>query len=55
MTDILEALNRDGITLLIVTHDANMGNRARRHIRMVDGAIFSDHRPEQGDRPYAPN
>lgn len=55
VTDILEALNRDGITLLIVTHDANMGNRARRHIRMVDGAIFSDHRPEQADRPDAPN
>jgi putative ABC transport system ATP-binding protein len=43
VTDILEQLNREGITLLIVTHDQNLGDRARRHIRMVDGAISSDH------------
>ena len=41
--EILEQLNREGITLLIVTHDQNLGDRARRHIRMVDGAISSDH------------
>ena len=43
VTEILEQLNREGITLLIVTHDQNLGDRARRHIRMVDGAISSDH------------
>ncbi|HEY6132103.1 MAG TPA: ABC transporter ATP-binding protein [Halioglobus sp.] len=42
VTEILENLNREGITLLIVTHDNAMGNRARRQIRMVDGAITSD-------------
>jgi len=42
VTEILENLNREGITLLIVTHDNNMGERARRRIRMVDGAIASD-------------
>ena len=47
VTEILENLNREGITLLIVTHDNNMGDRARRHIRMVDGAIASDHLAEQ--------
>lgn len=39
---ILERLNDDGITLLMVTHDPELSNRARRKIRMVDGAIESD-------------
>jgi putative ABC transport system ATP-binding protein len=43
VTRILEELNGEGITLLVVTHDHDMGERARRHIRMVDGAIVSDH------------
>jgi putative ABC transport system ATP-binding protein len=42
VTEILENLNREGITLLIVTHDNTMGERARRRIRMIDGAIASD-------------
>jgi putative ABC transport system ATP-binding protein len=42
VTEILENLNREGITLLVVTHDNAMGERARRRIRMVDGAIASD-------------
>ena len=42
VTDILEELNREGITLLVVTHDNNIGDRAKRHICMVDGAISSD-------------
>jgi putative ABC transport system ATP-binding protein len=42
VTTILENLNGEGITLLVVTHDSAMGKRARRRIRMVDGAISSD-------------
>ncbi|MES9858236.1 MAG: ABC transporter ATP-binding protein [Sedimenticola sp.] len=38
----LEALNHSGITLLVVTHDPEIGERARRSIHMVDGAIVSD-------------
>jgi ABC-type lipoprotein export system ATPase subunit len=47
VTGILEDLNREGITLLVVTHDNNLGDRAKRHIRMVDGAISSDHSHQQ--------
>lgn len=47
VTEILENLNREGITLLIVTHDNKMGERARRRIRMVDGAVASDQTDEQ--------
>lgn len=40
--ETLERLNASGITLLIVTHDQQLGDRARRHIRMVDGGIVAD-------------
>lgn len=40
--EVLENLNREGITLIVVTHDASLGQRARRLIKMVDGAIASD-------------
>lgn len=40
--DILEELNERGITLIMVTHDPEMGQRARRQLRMVDGKISSE-------------
>ncbi|MEZ5530030.1 MAG: ABC transporter ATP-binding protein [Porticoccaceae bacterium] len=42
VVEVLENLNREGITLLVVTHDMELGKRARRRIRMVDGQIESD-------------
>ena len=39
---ILEDLNAQGITLIVVTHDTAMGERARRRIRMVDGKVAGD-------------
>jgi len=42
VVDVLEQLNRDGVTLLVVTHDAALGARARRQIRMKDGAVQED-------------
>ena len=38
----LEALNDSGIILIIVTHDQDLGARARRRIHMVDGKIVDD-------------
>jgi putative ABC transport system ATP-binding protein len=35
----LEQLNADGITLVVVTHDPEIGERARRRILMVDGGV----------------
>ena len=40
--EIIESLNRDGISLLIVTHDPEIGNRAQRHLSMRDGRIIDD-------------
>jgi putative ABC transport system ATP-binding protein len=38
----LEGLNQRGLTLLVVTHDPLIGDRARRRIRMDDGGILDD-------------
>jgi len=39
---IIEELNTQGLALLVVTHDLNLGNRAKRQIKMVDGKISAD-------------
>jgi len=39
---ILEDLNKQGLGLIVVTHDNEVGKRARRKIKMVDGTIEDD-------------
>jgi putative ABC transport system ATP-binding protein len=39
---ILEQLHDDGITLIIVTHDHELGGRAQRRLRMDDGRLVGD-------------
>ncbi len=41
--DILHRLNRDGLSLLVVTHDPEIGGQARRRLAMRDGRIIRDH------------
>ena len=41
----LEVLNQRGITLIIITHDPAIGDRARRRIHMQDGFIEDDTDP----------
>lgn len=48
---ILEQLNQRGITLIMVTHDPEMGQRARRQLRMVDGRLHSDVSSHDSGRP----
>lgn len=36
---LLEGLNSQGVTLMIITHDQHMGDRAQRKIRIVDGQL----------------
>lgn len=42
--NILEGLAAQGVTLILVTHDPEIGNRATRKLRMVDGKIVADQR-----------
>jgi putative ABC transport system ATP-binding protein len=39
---LLEQLNASGVTLIVVTHDPDLGQRARRRLHMVDGKIDTD-------------
>ncbi|MFH1137242.1 MAG: ABC transporter ATP-binding protein [Pseudomonadota bacterium] len=43
----IEDLNREGLTVIVVTHDPEVGERAARRIKMTDGRVVSD----SGDRP----
>jgi len=40
--NVLESLNSKGITLLVVTHDHELGERAKRQLKMRDGCIVSN-------------
>lgn len=42
VVEILERLVDNGLTLIVVTHDPELGQRAKRQIKMVDGSIVSD-------------
>ena len=37
------ALNREGITIVLVTHESDIAAHARRQVRFLDGQIVSDH------------
>jgi macrolide transport system ATP-binding/permease protein len=39
---LLESLNQDGRTVLLITHDPNIARRARRVVEIKDGVIVSD-------------
>ncbi len=45
---LLETLNGDGLTLILVTHDASLGGRARRMVKLLDGRVESDERLSTG-------
>jgi putative ABC transport system ATP-binding protein len=40
--NLLEGLNAGGVTLIVVTHDAALGARARRRVMMEDGSKVKD-------------
>ena len=40
---LFEELNREGITIVLVTHEQDIAAHARRQVRFLDGHIVSDH------------
>ena len=38
--DLFEQLNAEGVTIVVITHDANVGGRARKILHIVDGEIL---------------
>ena len=40
--ELIERMNRDGLTVVVVTHDPEVGGRARHILKLVDGRIASD-------------
>lgn len=44
IVSLIEEMNRGGLTLIVVTHDAQLGSRARRQVRLRDGLVVSDQR-----------
>lgn len=48
---IMEELNAAGLTLVVVTHDPQIGERARRLLRMRDGRVVEDQWLRPDGRP----
>ncbi len=46
---LFQALNREGMTVVIVTHDAEVARHARRVVRFRDGRIVSDQHQQAAD------
>ena len=42
--DLFENLNREGITIVLITHDLEIAKRAKRRITLKDGKIINDER-----------
>ena len=55
VTRLLEELNGRGVTLIVVTHDPAMGERARRCLRMEDGRIVGDLQQSPADPAATPD
>ncbi|MCI0335870.1 MAG: ATP-binding cassette domain-containing protein [Planctomycetes bacterium] len=57
LLDLLEKLNDDGLTLVVVTHDENVAERASRRVHIIDGKLtdltHGDSAPTPGQSPNA--
>ena len=50
---LFQDLNAEGVTVVLVTHDAEVGRHARRLVRFRDGHVIADGRQEQADARQA--
>ena len=54
LLDLLATLNRDGLTIVVVTHDETVANRAKRRVHLVDGRLTELARGDALARPEPP-
>ena len=40
--DMLQKLNEDGQTIILITHDSKVANRAKRTVRIADGKLYEE-------------
>lgn len=50
---LLEKLNKEGRTIILVTHDMNVALHAKRIVTIRDGEIVSDKKVEEGERVHS--
>ena len=47
---VLHELNRkEGVTVILITHDNEIAARAKRNIRIMDGKVVADYENEEGE------
>jgi len=49
---LFEALNKSGVTVILVTHDPKVAARANRQIFMQDGRILEDRQAKSSEKPH---
>ena len=47
--DIFDQLNAEGVSILMITHDANIAARAKRIVRIEDGILFDPEHPKAAE------
>lgn len=40
--ELFKALNEDGVTIIMITHDANVAAHAKKTVHIIDGELFDD-------------
>jgi putative ABC transport system ATP-binding protein len=48
LLELLQALNADGATIVMITHDGGLAARLPRQVHVLDGQIVADSRPRDG-------
>lgn len=47
--DVMERLNKEGTTIMMVTHDAKVAARCKRVLYLVDGSIVGEYRAPEDE------
>jgi putative ABC transport system ATP-binding protein len=48
LLELLQALNADGATIVVITHDRDLAARLPRQVHVLDGQIVTDSQPRDG-------